>query len=134
MKTIDALKRLDRAGNENSKMTEKLKIAAYEVAERIVRVVGESKVLPKAYRVVERSTNLASEYFLVHKGEYGDEYINGLGQYLHGDFNCYIPEQTRKACFRFAADIATGFLGEIADMLEKEAAEQAAASEILEKS
>jgi len=133
MKIIDAVKRLERAGAENSKMTKKLKDSAKTVAEEITSSVGEAKILPRGYRVVERVTNLSTELFLVHEGEYGDEYIDGMGQYLHGDFNCWIPEQTREACFRFANDIATGLLGEIAELLEKETSKQKNSSRILEE-
>jgi hypothetical protein len=65
-------------------------------------------------------SNVASEYFLVYNyGYIEEEFIDGIGSYLHGDFNCFTPEITREMALRFAKDISEGLLDEIAEFLEK---------------
>lgn len=133
MKVIDAIKRLERAGAENSVATQKLKEAAKAVADLIIKEVGERHELPRDYRIISKRSTLGGALFLVHRGEYEFEFINGCGKYLHGDFNSYVPAQTRSACLKFAADIADGLLDEISEQLEREAEAQKAAAEMLEK-
>ena len=141
---VDSLKRLERAGSERSRATEKLREAAAAVALEIIRHVPPGVELPGWYVVRRLTSNVGSEFFLVLPGfhepgswenggpESADAYIDGTGGYLHGDFSCSIPAPSRAALLRFAADIAGGLLGEIADFIEKRNAEDARATECLE--
>lgn len=127
---INAVKRLERVGSENSKATKKLFQAATAVAELIEEVAPVGVTLPRGYKVVERRSKLAPCLFLVNKD---GEYIDGIGQHLHGDFHCWIPEQRREVILDFAADIADGLLNEIADFIEQLAMESNKATEVLEE-
>ena len=128
---INALKRLERAGSEDSKATQKLCEAAAEVAEVIIKNVPVGVPLPRSYEVVKRHSNISYELFLINSD---GEYIDGIGRYLHGDLQCWIPEQKRNVVLNFAQDIATGLLDEIADFIEQEAMKSNKATETLENS
>ena len=119
---INALKRLERAGASNSKSTKKLFEAAETAAHAIKQIVPEGVELPRGYCVIEHKSNVGYASFLVHGSEEESEYIDGIGTYLHGDFHCEIPAQTRRGCLEFAEDIASGLLDEIAAFLEQRAA------------
>lgn len=132
--TINALKRLERAGSAISRATQKLFEAASIVAAEIEDACPTNVRLPRGYRVERYRSNVGAEYFLTHDAgldEYGcqrSDFVDGTGGYLHGDFSCPIPAQTRRGVMRFAEDIATGLLDEIAAFLEartKEAEEKA---------
>lgn len=128
---INAVKRLERAGSENSKATQKLFEAALDVAYLIEKTVPVNVQLPRGYKVIRRYSNSGSELFLINSD---GEYIDGTGRYLHGDFNCWIPEQKREAILDFAADIADGLLDEIAEFIEQQARKANEAAELLENS
>jgi len=128
---INSLKRLERAGNENSRATQKLFKAANDVAAFIEEAVPFECELPRGYRIEKVRSNVGSASFLVKEGEFGCDYIDGIGGYLHGDFHCWIPEQKRSAILQFAEDIATGLLDEIAEFLEKRADKSLSAAEVL---
>jgi hypothetical protein len=134
MDTIDALKRLERAGSENSKATAKLHEAASELAGRIIKAVPANVTLPRDYRVVKVKSNVGEESFLVHgqadELDY-DHWIDGTGKYLHGDCHCDIPPQTREGSLQFAKDIAEGLLDEIAEFLDQRQCESDSATETL---
>jgi len=119
---INAVKRLERAGSEYSRATQKLYEAAREVATFIENQVPVGVKLPRGYYVKRIYSNISSEKFLCRDmvGENGLEtcYIDGIGGYLHGDFRCCIPRQNRTAILKFAEDIANGLLDEIAEWLE----------------
>lgn len=133
MDTIAALKRLERAGSENSRVTEKLHEAANEIASQIEPNVPVNVTLPRRYMVREIRSNVGSEKFLIRASD-GDEeiWIDGTGNYLHGDFHCEIPAQTREGSLLFAKDIAEGLLDEIAQFIEERTAESDAARRQLE--
>ena len=133
MNTIDALKRLERAGNENSKATKKLHEAAEEMALVILKKVPADVTLPRDYRKVRVTSNVGEEYFLVlYRGDI-EYWIDGTGSFLHGDFHAEIPAQTREGSLTFAHDIATGLVDEIAELLEERSREAGQASDLLER-
>ena len=135
---IDSLKRLERAGSEHSRATEKLHEAVRVVARLVEEIVPDGMELPRGYQVRAVSSNVGTETFLTRWGyagedydEPGDAYVDGTGGYLHGDFSCPIPAQSRGVSLAFAHDVATGWLTELAEWLEKRAAEDAEATATL---
>jgi hypothetical protein len=137
---VNALKRLERAGSESSRATEKLMGAAVDVAVAIEKacpaeLVGQD--LADGYIVTRVRSSVGSDLFLVRGPEedgYGDspEWIDGNGSYLHGDFNAWIPDSTRAGVLQFAQDIASGLLDRIAERFEQAAAKDAALTATLE--
>ena len=131
---INALKRLDRAGDENSKATEKLKVAASEVADRIIGTVPIGVSLPRNYTAVRCRSNVGTcEYLIKDYEGTREEWINGYGGYMHGDFNCWIPDQTRQGVLQFARDVSEGLIDEIAKFLEKRKRESESGEKVLTK-
>jgi len=136
---ISAVKRLERAGSENSRTTQKLFEAARQVAELIKDMVPAGARLPRGYYVKKVHSNVGSCSFLCrdfpgdYPGEAVTRYVDGIGSHLHGDFHCWIPGQDRNTVLKFAEDIATGLLDEIAEWLEKRTAENQKATEALLK-
>lgn len=135
MKAIDALKRLERAGSENSRATKKLLDACVVIAQQIEAACPVGVSLPRGYEVVERHSNVGSAlYLLTDRPDCGGEYVDGNGIYLHGDFFCWIPQTTREVALVFAHDIADGLLDEITDFLEARARETEESAAVLENS
>jgi hypothetical protein len=130
---INSLKRLERAGSENSRTTEKLREAAAEVANKIVEMVPLSLIdeegpkgavvsLPRGYVIEERTGNNASFRYLTRDGDplWESRYLDAKeNHYQGGDFNCWIGAANRDDILRFSKDIATGLLNEIATWLEE---------------
>lgn len=138
-KTITALHRLARAGGEHSRTTQKLKEAAAELAYFIAEELEGIPCgvrLPRNYIViaVKPNANIGTWYYLATADKYGDAvgYLNGTGEYLAGDVTCWVPACTRKAALKFAADIASGWLDELADWLASRSAKDAQATDQLE--
>jgi len=143
---MNSLQRLQRAGDNGSKATKKLHEAAEAVADEICKSVYRAKAvgvrLPRGYRVRNVKSNVGNNDFLVYdptksSGDEWDSYpdeiwIDGIGSYMHGDFHCWIPEQTREGSLRFAKDIAEGLLDEIAAFLEARDAEAEKAATALD--
>ena len=132
---MSSLKRLERAGSESSRATQKLHEAASEVPLAVQKMVPEGVELPRGYTVRRVHSNVGSECFLTYYGETAemeapdDLYVDGCGGYLHGDFHCPIPSQTRETSMHFARDIAEGWLDEVAAFLEQRAAKATSAAE-----
>ena len=111
MNVIDALKRLERAGSENSRATAKLMEAAGAVSAVVVAMVPSGIDLPQRYMV--RAGALAS---------WAPWEDGGMVR----------VDRDRDRALAFARDIAEGWLGELAEWLEARVAEAAAATAILE--
>lgn len=144
MSIVNALNRLQRAGSESSRCTEKLHDAASEVADQICKAVYQARAvgkrLPRGYRVVNVKSNVGNSDFLVWESAKRDEFgypeslwIDGTGNYLHGDFHAEVPKQTREGSLRFAKDVSEGLLDEIAAFLEGLSAQATEATAALEK-
>lgn len=134
---INAVKRLERAGDENSRATQKLFEAARNVADLITETVPSGSDLPRGYYVKKIRTNVGSCKFLCKEIDDGygypvTRYIDGMGDYLHGDIHCWIPPQDRDTVLQFAKDIAEGLLDEIAAWLENKIAKANDAANILQ--
>jgi len=144
---INAVKRLERAGSEHSRATQKLFAAAAKVAAFIEERVPVGVDLPRGYYTREVTTNSGSARFLCRdipipvEGDdeneahvaYVTRYVDGLGGHVHGDFRTYVPDQDRETVLRFAEDIAGGLLDEIAAWLESRAVEAEKAASSMEK-
>ncbi len=130
---ISALKRLERAGSENSRATEKLIEAAGIVAEQIIAATPEPELqLPRGYHVEPLRVGERRGLFL----SCGTQLVSsGVGYYPNptGGFYIFIERTSREAALHFAADIASGLLDEIAAFLEQRAAEAASAAGTLEE-
>lgn len=132
---INALKRLERAGSENSRAIKKLHEAAAKAAQAIIDAVPIHMVgewLPRDYRVVCHRSNVSRAYFLVRETESENYYIDGLGGYLHGDLGTWIPGQKREGSLLFAKDVSDNLLGMIAQHIEESMAKITTAADILE--
>lgn len=135
---INAVKRLERAGSENSRATKKLHEAVRTVADFICDQVPRGVTLPRGYFTQRVHSNIGGETFLylgtLYLGTGEDEAvgIDTTGGYLHGDFNCPMPGQTRAGSLQFAKDVAEGLLDEIAVWLEQRASESDSATKTLE--
>ena len=140
MDLISAVKRLERAGDENSKATKKLHEAAKTVAYLIEAQAPVGVKLPHGYSVERVKSNVGSDEFLTvphdKVNEFGEReyfWIDGCGRYLHGDFHAQVPGQTRAGSLKFAKDVAEGLLDEIAEFLEKRKEESESAATVLEQ-
>jgi hypothetical protein len=131
---INAVKRLERAGSENSRATQKLFEAASKVAGLVEKMAPDSVKLPRGYKVIYASANIGGCHFLIRGDEEEEnaDFIDGIGEYLYGDFNCFIPNQTRRSVLKFAEDIAGGWLDEVAAFLEERAKKSDENSETLD--
>ena len=108
---IDALKRLERIGSENSKTVEKVKQAADRLSKHLLSVVPEdAERLPRGYIVLNRS----AERVLAIDGESPE-----------------VVSHSRHAALRFAEDVATGWLDDLADWLQAQATESESAVQAL---
>ncbi len=121
---INAVKRLERAGSEHSRTTQKLFEAARQVAKLIKEMVPVGVKLPRGYYVQLVSSNIGSSRFLCRDFSVendhanGVAFVDGIGGYLHRDFRCWVPGQDRTTVLKFAEDVADGLLDEIAEWLE----------------
>lgn len=152
MKAIDALKRLERAGSEHTRTTQKLREAAHKVTCQLAETVPHDIILPRNYVVTWADGYACDEGARWHKSvvvlmrkarlvtEYGQHYFVGsvvgmasldLGQW---DVKSYFPDQSRQDVLAFSADIADGLLEEISAFVEARAAENKNATGILKAS
>ncbi len=134
MSITDDLKRLERAGSETGRMTEKLREAACASAKRISASVPDEALgaeLPRGYRVHSHDYGQWGTYHYLYNPT--GECIEGSGGYVGGDFDYHWPSiPTRQAVLDFARDISGGLLGEIAGWLEDRSAVEAEATAELE--
>tara|TARA_Y100000310_G_scaffold208417_1_gene209011 strand:+ start:347 stop:763 length:417 start_codon:yes stop_codon:yes gene_type:complete len=136
MKIVDALARLERAGQEHSRTTQKLRNAAVVLAAHVCTIVPEGVGLPRGYRVARLRSNVDSELFLEapwrsDEWEESAPLLNATGGYLHGDFSMPLPIVTRDDVLRFAGDVAGGWLTELAEWLERRCDTAQAAAKVL---
>jgi len=149
MSIIDSLKRLERAGGENSRMTQKLKDAAQEVAKKIIEECPNDIELSRGYKVIKCiypdahlmiDPNDGWDWCLKTKKTSGytmDDrwYVFGVDEKGHTnnpEYEGLIPAN-RETCLQFAKDLSEGLLDEIAEVLEKRAEESKRAVEEFEK-
>ena len=113
---INALKRLERAGSEHSKTTQKLIEAAGGLAEHIGTTLagtqGGSDILPRGYIIQAGS--------LARREAWGVYYLGH-------------DQATRESALHFAHDIATGWLDELAEWVEAQGKENTEAAAKLDR-
>ena len=122
---INAVKRLDRAGAENSRITEKLRDAVMTVAANIEARMPmnlHTLTLPRGYRLTRDVGAVDLESPEIVDNEYTPYRVR---------LNRAYDEISRNVALQFSEDIASGLLDEIAERIEKlTAAEQAALESI----
>jgi hypothetical protein len=135
---INSLKRLERVGSESSKATEKLKDACIEMADYITSLSGIADrvadipdgliELPRGYAVGWPGCDRRSDVYLYsapNSNHYGLRHaISSRDADLRGTLGL-----DRYIALKFAADIASGLLDEIADWLESRTKKDNEASE-----
>ncbi len=109
MEIINSLKRLERAGAENSRTTEKLRQGAAQVADLICEV-APADLGVKGYHIV-----VAPFHRFLALGEGEKE------TYVSISCSGYLPP--RETALAFAKDVANGLLDEIAERVEMDASE-----------
>lgn len=147
---INALKRLERIGDESSRVTEKLKQACTQVAEKILKSVPFSetdiKNLPRGYSIhvieVEEQYSGSAPFSSYYEYLIKDDiyWINNSDYWVKPKYNNQmrlnkafnVEMQTRVGCLEFAADISNGLLNEIADWLEERKTESEKAITVIE--
>lgn len=112
---IDALKRLERWGSEDSKATQKLRDAASSLAAHISTLVPSDTELPRGYSA--RQYGNAASLYLWEPDD------NDWASVAH----------TRDNALDFAEDIATGLLDELAAWLEQRTGESDGAAATLRR-
>ena len=139
MSIIDSLKRVERAGDANSRATEKMFSAVHQVADMIA-----DKLAPfewkERFHLPNRKGTSAGVWYSVERRE-GSRYLCREGEpesdqdayYMTDEFLIQDRIWNRLTALAFARDVADGLLDAIAEWLEKRAAENDAASETLEK-
>jgi hypothetical protein len=135
---INALKRLERAGKDNSRATQKLREAAIDVAQFVIDSTPRAficKELARGYKVLGIESNVGKEYYFRVRGTGYDCTSRFLciakGHYQHGDFNAWVDAATREDVLSFAADVANGLLDEIATQFEAATVQDASATDTL---
>jgi len=128
---INALKRLERLGQENSRVTEKAREAANEIERKIVEILPKDVSLPGGYEIVK--IREYESWGLVHVE--GFEYDEGDSDFYQ-DNELYsgnkIYDASREMILKFSADIANGLLDRFADFMEARKAEIEEKAKILE--
>ena len=128
---INALKRLERLGQENSRVTEKAREAANEIERKIVEIFPYNVPLPGNYEVVQGRGY--SEFSLI----YGKHEIRDSGDFEFYQDDCLfcadeIYDASREMILKFSADIANGLLDRFANFMEKRKTEIEEKGKILE--
>lgn len=123
---IDSLKRLERAGGENSKTTQKLIAAAHELSNLIVEhfaVIGSEGV-----PVVSLCSKTVHDDNEERFRQVGPNFRYGISRgrlYNSGRPNSPFVDETRDDALAVSKDIADGLLDQIIEALEKRAGENA---------
>lgn len=132
---IDALKRLERAGDENSRSTEKLIAAAITLADAIESKCPAYVELPRGYEVVRLGTQDSGYSRYLAKmctphHEVGNA-VFGVASNETDGYDYFAPA-SRIDALTLAKDIAEGWLVELAEFLEARAKENEAAARKIE--
>lgn len=115
MKIIDALNRLERAGAVNSAANKKLWQATIATADKVIGLVGCEATLPRNWRVQDEEG--LNGYGLVLA--YGRDFVQGPREaHLRPETSEELACQHQLA-LRLARDVASGWLEELVQMLER---------------
>ena len=126
---INSLKRLERLGDENSRLTQKARKAANEVEKMIVDIMPLNVSLPEDYRLVSHNDG----YYLCYEidDEDGGDVNYWIGSCCYPAIKIY--DGSRNTILKFSKDLANGLLEKFADFMEKRNAETENASTVIEK-
>ncbi len=113
---INALKRLERAGSEESRATAKLREAAGAIADHIAELIPDAEGIVLPYGYVVEGYNDSGTYLRYLR----DAYANTTGA-------------TRDDSLQFARDIADGWLDALGSWLEQRSSESAEAVAVLQR-
>lgn len=133
---VNSLARLERIGNEESQMIEKLHAAARRVAAHILIACPVDTPLPRGYRKIEvaEGTSRSRAFRLFKTATHANACTYNIpsgqmfGWVIDGDGTEAYPlvntlgartTQQREGSLAFANDIATGLLTELANFLEQ---------------
>lgn len=122
--TANIVQAIEEAHTAMATAWQALKETSAEIASLIEETAPLNVTLPRGYRVIKVTSSQGSERFLV-KGDpsydFGlsedDEpiWVDGIGGYLHLDYNVQVPAPTRDGLIEFAQDVEDGLLQEITD-------------------
>lgn len=134
-KVIDALKRLERAGDESSRSTKKLVDAAITLAKAIEPMCPAYVKLPRGYEVVRLCTQDSANIRYLAKlntphHEFGNAVFGAASNETDG-YDYFAPA-SRIDALTLAKDVADGWLAEVADFLLARAKENIGACEKIE--
>lgn len=135
---INSLKRLERVGGENSRVTQKLKAACVDTADQIIDIIHKSEIFDTnlSYDQISRLYRLTGEpksdglcllqynknYFdLVYYEEYEEDMI--ITDNYKGFSLRYSEDITRSRALKFSHDVANGLLDKIAVLIERKKTE-----------
>ena len=128
---INALKRLERLGQENSRVTEKARKATNEIEKKLAEILPRNVPLPGNYEVVYYG---GYEDWILAYGVTENPY--GGDDEIRKNNNTYwatkIHNAPRGVILKFSADIANGLLDRFADFMEARKAEIEEKAKILE--
>ena len=125
---INALKRLERAGAEDSRTTEKLRAAARVLSDHVVDQLSEDVVeetslrREPSYVFMLPRREMPRGYALACRSQADGFYSFVLAEFRQ-DQGWFAVDSDRQAALRFARAIATGWLDELAEWLENRAVE-----------
>lgn len=124
---INSLKRLERAGSEQSRTTEKLREAARVLGEHVVsQLPADVQLGANVYGYYEEVDRMLPRNIVIDRQCQLAYWDHIIGRYVAVD-------SSREMALRFAHDIADGWLNELAAWLEERAAEDAAATQTIEQ-
>ena len=128
---IDDLKRLERAGNNNSRATEKL----IEAAKNVANLISDNAAAFEWERNFTLESGRTARYGVAKSNPYGGGYCWWLTIVCHDEL--YGGEQMPAHCWgrleslQFAQDIADGLLPAIGEWLESRTVKADAAAHVL---
>jgi len=139
MSIVDSLKRVERAGDANSRATQKLFSAVHAVADLIADDLAPFE-WRQCFNLPGRKQPSAGVRYSVERRD-GTRYLCREGEaendqdtyYMTSEFLIHDRAWNRLTALEFARDIADGLLDAIAEWLEKRAANSEEAAAILEK-
>jgi len=111
---INSLKRLERLGSENSRLTQKAKDAANEIETRITSILPKHTPLPKNYVILNSNGTYLTKRCSENEPESIMNFFDGIETLGMPVYN-----GTRQTILDFAEDIANGLLDDFSDFLEK---------------
>jgi len=124
---IDSVKRLERSGAENSRATQKLRDAAEKLAKHCEDLIDDTMCgvsLPRGYVVEGRD----GSRYLMSRRVRADDYDGGDFRSAYYEAGVTTP---REDLLILAADVAEGWLDELATFFDQRGAESTSAADVI---